>query len=184
MSKIRKGDKVIVKETKQAGIVISREVKNFKEDGKNPVVEYVVKLGNGFDNYKAFTRKDIKKVPSEENVRDTSTYPRVYNYEHTCADGRTIVTTGVVDKYHSFSFNGNIKTKFLTVGYAICHPSDVNDKQIGAEIAFKRAYEKPITYLETPFCGEFREDFVTVILQSKAKFIEDNIDRFIDRDKK
>lgn len=182
MSKIKIGDKVIVKATNTVGTVMGREQ---TELGENKVqVEYVVKTGDGFENYKAYDRKDLERIPTQEKP-NSRTYPRIYNYEHTCEDGRTIVTTGVVDTYHEFDFKElrNVKRKVLFVGYAICHPSDENDKEIGAEIALNRAYTKPLAYFETPFVGEFREDFVTLILQSKAKFVEENIEKFIERDK-
>lgn len=183
MSKIKIGDRVRVKENGVVGTVMGREQKAL--DDKKVQVEYVVKTGNGFDSYKAFARKDIEKIPTAEPKTDEKTYPRVYNYEHKCADGRTLVITGVVDTFREFAFGElmKVKKKYLSVGYAICHPSDENNKEIGAEIALGRAYSKPLAYFETPFVGEFREDFVTVVLQAKAKFVEENIERFIERDK-
>lgn len=183
MSKIKIGDQVRVKQSGVVGIVMGREQKAL--DNKQVQVEYVVKTGDGFENYKAFTRKDIEKIPTEEPKKDEKTYPRIYNYEHKCADGRTLVVTGVVDTFREIVLDGivNIKKKYLAVGYSICHPSDDNNKEIGAEIALRRAYNKPLAYFETPFVGEFREDFVSIVLQSKAKFVEENIGRFIERDK-
>lgn len=183
MSKIKIGDRVRVKENGVVGTVMGREQKAL--DDKKVQVEYVVKTGNGFDSYKAFARKEIEKVPTAEPKTDEKTYPRVYNYEHKCADGRILVITGVVDTFREFILSeiGKVKKKYLSIGYAICHPSDTNDKEVGAEIALARAYSKPLAYFETPFTGEFREDFVTIVLQAKAKFVEENIERFIERDK-
>jgi hypothetical protein len=182
MSKINVGDRVRIKSSGVVGTVMGREQKAL--ENKKVLVEYVVKTGNGFDSYKPFTRKEIEKIVTETRMGDR-TYPRIYNYEHQCADGRTIVVTGVVDtyrKYDPFDLR-SVKMKTLSVGYAICHPHDENDKNIGADIALRRANSKPLAYFETPFVGEFREDFVSVILQSKAAFIEENIERFINRDK-
>ena len=183
MSKIKIGDQVRVKQSGVVGIVIGREQKAL--DNKRVQVEYVVKTGEGFANYKAFLRKDIEKIPTAEPKKGDKTYPRIYNYEHKCTDGRTVVLTGVVDTFRELVLGDilNAKKKYLIVGYSICHPSDENNKEIGAEIALRRAYNKPLAYFETPFIGEFREDFVSIILQSKAKFVEENIDRFIERDK-
>lgn len=185
MSNIKNGDRVRIKESGVVGTVISREQKALGD--KRVQVEFVVKTGNGFESYKAFTRKEIEKIPTVSKPKaEEKTYPRVYNYPHKCKDGRNLVITGVVDTYNEWSpiKFGTIKKKYLTVGYAICHPSDDKDNKIGAEIALARAYNKPLAYLETPFTGEFREDFVGTILQAKANFVEENIERFINRDKK
>lgn len=183
MSKIKIGDRVRVKQSGVVGTVMGREQKAL--DDKLVQVEYVVKTGEGFASYKAFLRKDIEKVPTAEPKKDEKTYPRIYNYEHKCADGRTLVLTGVVDTFRELVLDeiAKVKKKYLSVGYAICHPSDENNREIGAEIALGRAYNKPLAYFETPFVGEFREDFVSIVLQAKAKFVEENIDRFIERDK-
>lgn len=184
MSKINVGNKVRIKATNEIGTVMGREVKELSD--KKVLVEYVVKTGTGFDTYKAYTRKEIERYyePVEENNANKKTYPRVYNYEHQCDDGRVLVMTGIVDTFTEWHcLKGNIKTKYLSVGYAICHPSDDNDREVGAEIAYRRAEHKPLAYFETPFTGEFRPEFVTDILISKALFVEKNIDRFIERDR-
>jgi hypothetical protein len=186
MSKIRIGDNVVVKETNVIGTVVGRELKKSSDGSKKVTVEYVVKTGDGFENYKPYTRKEIEKVstPTEVDTANVSTYPRLYNYEHKCADGRTVVMTGVVDIYHVAAPGiKSQKNKILTVGYSICHPQDENDKNIGAEIAYRRALTKPLSVLATPFTGEFKEDFVTVILKAKAQFVEENMQKFIERDK-
>ena len=195
MSKIRIGNKVTVKENGKIGTVVGREEK--KLEGKKIEVRYVVKTEDGFENYKAFSRKEITKVPSvvsETNPNNNKVYPKIYNLEYPCSDGRTLVLTGVVDNYYDnvSEFEEyrtskvmeimKVKRKMLIVGYAICHPDDKNDKDLGAEIALRRAYKKPISILYSPFSGEFRDDLVIAILQTKAAFIEENIDRFIERD--
>lgn len=189
MSKIKIGDRVKVKESGVIGTVVSRERSTL---GENEVkVEYVVRTGKGFESYRAFTRKEIEKVPAASSGNAETTSPRVYNYEHICGDGRIVVVTGVVGTVRKKTIEHNAwggttlyetrtdKKKWLSIGYAICHPSDHNQREVGAEIAFRRAYENPLSFFETPFMGEFREDLVTMILASKAKFVEENIERFI-----
>ena len=193
MSKIRIGNKVTVKENGKIGTVVGREEK--KLEGKKIEVKYVVKTEDGFENYKAFSRKEITKIPTVvENTENKTVYPKKYSLEYPCSDGRTLVLTGVVDNYYDnvSEFEEyrtskvmeimKVKRKMLIVGYAICHPDDKNNKDLGAEIALRRAYKKPISILYSPFSGEFRDDLVVAILQTKAAFIEDNIDRFIERD--
>ena len=195
MCKIKIGDQVFVKENGVVGTVVGREAIALED--KKVRVEYVVKTGAGFENYKSFTRKEIAKTPKAlTDVPEKTVYPRIYNYEHKCADGRILVLTGVVDTYYdditSFETYGSsrlvevnkVKRKVLFIGYSICHPDDSNNKEIGASIALRRAYDKPLAIFESPFTGEFREDFVTVILKAKAQFVEENNDRFIERDKK
>lgn len=194
MSKIKIGDKVRIKESGLTGVIVAREQQKI-DGGKTTKVEFIVKTGNGFENYAAYDRKEIERVFSLPTGGEQSTYPRVYNYEHQCADGRTIVLTGIVNKYNeqvterenygdfSILHTMRAKKKSLAVGYSICHPSDSHDKNVGAEIAYNRAIHKPLAYFESDFVGEFREEFVTVVLTAKAKFVEENIERFINRDK-
>ncbi len=193
MSKIKIGDRVRIVKNGLTGTVVGREQKML-DDGKSKV-EFIVKTGDGFENYAPYVRKDIVKVIPTIKEKNNSTYPRVYNYEHKCADGRTVVLTGIVDTFRedvtereaygdvTVFETVRIKKKSLSVGYAICHPSDGHDKNVGAEIAYNRAIRKPLAYFETDFMGEFREDFVTLILAAKAKFVEENMERFINRDK-
>lgn len=200
MSNIKTGDRIKVKSSGNVGIVVARETTPL--DGKKIKAEYVVKFGNGFDNYKSYSRHDIEKVTTaKKEDTNTKVYPKVYNYEHKCADGRTLILVGVVDTAYDrfvlreFDEDENKvpseifrdyaeKIKTLSIGYAICHPSDSNDNKVGANIALGRAYRKPLSYMESIFKGEFSEDTVRAILSAKAKFIEENLDRFINRDRK
>lgn len=193
MSKIKIGNQVRIKATGGLGTVMGREERKLPDNKIS--VEYVVKTGDGFENYNVFLRHQIEKVKPVEETNVNTVYPKIYNLEHKCNDGRTLILTGVVDTYYDNvgdfeSYRTSrlieimkVKRKALLVGYAICHPDDINDKEVGSKIALKRAYKKPISIMYSPFTGEFREDLVTAILQVKAKFIEENIDRFLERDK-
>lgn len=64
MSKFKNGDKVIVKESGKVGIVKGREI-NTLPDGKVNV-EYVVKLDDGFWNWKSYQRNELTKVVTEK----------------------------------------------------------------------------------------------------------------------
>lgn len=177
--KFRVGDTVIIKDTNQKGTVVAHE--QTKLNNNRVKVEYIVKTGDGFENYHAYSRKDLEMYYEPTN-KTNRTYPRLYNYEHVCADGRTVILTAIVDKFVEYppvADMKSIKKKYLAIGYAICHPDDKNNKEIGAEIALKRAFDSPFTYLESLYTGEFNSQFVTDILYSKALFIENNINKFI-----
>ena len=187
--KFKIGDKVRDKESNEIGTVIAHE--QVKLEDKKVAIQYIVKFGDGFENYRPYTRKGLELVNTDEKPVIPA-YPKTYSHTQKCKDGkRTIVMVGVIGKCRDYKFNYlnplsnfSIKKKILSVGYAICHPDDENDFFVGLKLATKRAFEKPISYLETPFMGEFTEEFVNLILKNKADFIEKNLEKFINRDKK
>ena len=60
MSKIKINDKVIVKQSGKIGVVKGREVCNLP-DGKVKI-EYIVKTGEGFENWLSVPKKELEKV--------------------------------------------------------------------------------------------------------------------------
>ena len=71
MSKIKINDKVIVKATGKTGVVKGRDVVEIP-DGKIRV-EYIVKTGNGFDNWATFKKKELEKVVSVKTEKAVPT---------------------------------------------------------------------------------------------------------------
>ena len=59
MSKFKINNKVIVKETGKEGIIKGRDVIELG-DGKVKV-EYIVKTGNGFDNWGSYSKSEHEK---------------------------------------------------------------------------------------------------------------------------
>ena len=193
MSKFKIGDLVVLRDDNRAGVVVSRDAK--VRDDKKVDIRYIVKFGDGIENYEEHTKRELFRVnlpPLSEN-EEKSTYPRKYYYEHRCFDGRTITMVGVVEKYkehdadHAFVKGVGMLTiptvnvfKSLSVGYAICHPEDEFDPKVGNGLASMRAEKNPLAVLISPFGGEFGEDFVLDILLSKAQFIEKNLEKFVD----
>lgn len=187
MGKLKVGDKVIVKGSGEKCLVVSRDYVKNEEKGTSSLV-YMLRNENE-PVYHSSVRSGLVKIKNETQSPKTS--EKTYTYYSLGKDKRVIMLTGVVNKIKkpqiAAAENGveiiNSKVKSLSVGYSICHSSDVFDENTGKQLAVRRAKSKPIAYLETPFTGDFRADFVGDILKSKWNFINNNIEKFIDRDK-
>ncbi|MBP5456177.1 MAG: hypothetical protein J6Y37_06730 [Paludibacteraceae bacterium] len=187
MSRIKVNDRVLVKESGEIGTVVTKET--IRLEGNRVKVEYIVKFGDGFENYRAFGRKELSVVKGTGSPSQRSSV-KEYTYESILEDGRIICIVGLVGiaKYKALDIGDNgivpltVKRKTLNVGYAICHPGDRYEYSLGLNIARRRAKERPLAKLESAFGGEFDESFVGTILAHKAEFIADNIERFIGDD--
>lgn len=187
------GTKVRVKKSGEIGIVKGRE-QIVDEKTNHVTIEYVVKFGEGMNNWKSYSRRELENVIINEEETFNPTYPQIITTHYT-NNKRTIVMVGVVDKVKFDIYNKvegeNIevfvkepfKGKCLTIGYAILHPEDEFDVLVGEQIALKRAAEHPISRLFSSFNGEFNADMVEDILRNKSEFIFDNINKFIDKTK-
>lgn len=74
MAKFKINDSVIVIANGQRGTVVCREEET-DEKAKRTKVTYLVKLGNGFENYRVFSRNELKKrfvdTLKKEHLRNT-----------------------------------------------------------------------------------------------------------------
>lgn len=168
--KFKTGDKVIVKATGESGIVKSCDIVNL-EDGKRVEVQYIVKLGEGFNNWKSFNKKELSKVETSEN----ETYPKFYHRTYKDENNRQITLVGCVDKEW---FTNN---KTLSIGCAVLHPDEESNEIMGYKIARRRALERPMCSLESYLKGEFKPDTVGGIMDMKAKYIFTHIENFINK---
>lgn len=165
MSKrIKCGAKVRVKSTNEIGVVKGREV--VKVDDKRVEVQYVVKLSEGFQNWKAFDKKDIETI-KKENV-----YPKEYMKTYVHENGRVLTLVALVAK-----LSRNIRV--MNMGFAIKHPNDSNNTKLAERIARRRCSSRPICDL-TSYGNEFKDDMVTSIMDAKSRYIFNNIDKFVD----
>lgn len=186
------GTQVRVKKSGEVGVIKSRELITNKEND-NVIVEYVVKLGEGINNWKSFSRRELENIPNKQSEEER-VYPQIITSQHTY-NKRTIVMVGVVDKVkidtyekHQYTINTDteifvkkpFKGKCLSIGWAILHPDDDFDVLVGEKIALRRAKEHPISRLYSSFNGEFNTDMVEEILRNKSEFIFDNIEKFIE----
>lgn len=185
------GTQVRVKESGEVGVIKSREFITNKEND-NVIVEYVVKLGEGINNWKSFSRRELENIQKTQNEEERI-YPQIITTQHTY-NKRTIVMVGVVDKVKFDTYNKQqitsnkecevfvkqpFKGKCLSIGWAILHPDDVFDVLVGEKLALRRAKEHPISRLYSSFNGEFNTDMVEEILKNKSEFIFDNIEKFV-----
>lgn len=169
------GTKVRVKETGEIGIIKGREfINNTQHHVK---VEYIVKLGEGFDHWKSFSRRELENIPQPSEA-STSIYPKIFTSQFS-RNERTLLMVGIVEKIKTNSQNK--KTKRLKIGWAIQHPEDNFDVNVGTKLAIKRAKECPISRITSEFNGEFNEDMVVNTLRNKAEFIFNNIEKFINK---
>lgn len=170
--KFKIGEKVTVIATGEQGIVKSRDVVR-QEGSKHVDIQYIVKLGDGIDKWKAFHRNEIKPV---ETV-NAEPYPRYYFREYKNEDANRLITlAGCVDKDF---FTGN---KILRIGCAVLHPGEEINVNMGRKIAKHRAINRPMAHMESYLKGEFQTDSVYGFMDVKARYIFDHIENFITKE--
>lgn len=170
MTKFKIGDHVKVKATGEFGYIKAREATPI--DGSEKInVEYIVKIGDGFKNWKAFTRKDLEIVPKEENKPNEIV--KVYDV----VDGYKITLYAKVIKNNDIF----MPCKQLFIGYSIYSPSDEYDEKLGMKIARRRSKTSPFCQMESSFSGEFNKLTVINIMDAKADYIKNNFDKFINK---
>lgn len=187
------GTKVRVKKSGEIGVVKGRE-QIVDEKTKHVTIEYVVKFGEGINNWKSFSRRELENVILNKEENFNPSYPQII-ITHYTNNKRTLVMVGVVDKIKIDTYTKTedklldvfvkkpFKGKCLTIGYAILHPEDDFDVLVGEKIALKRAAEHPLSRLFSSFNGEFNADMVEEILHNKSEFIFNNLDKFINNTK-
>lgn len=180
MSKFKINDKVIVKESGKVGIIKGREVHELT-DGKVRV-EYVVKTGEGFENWISCTKKGLEKVVPNKTPKEIPTLvvdaPNGYKVTLVAIVHNEVVWKDSFDEdgfYRPYARKG----KDLKIGYAIYNPKDEYDTDFGVRIATHRAKKSPFCHLISDFSGEFNEETVNALLAVKGDYIVRNIEHFI-----
>lgn len=184
MSKFRINDRVVVKKTNANGIIKGREVKDI---GNGKVeVEYVVKTGDGFENWGAYSKEQLVKIT---NSKEATPIPTLVL---DAANGYKVTLVAILTNHKIYDVyideDDNIipyarKGKDLRIGYAIYNPNDEYDYKLGQRIATHRANNAPFCHLISDFNGEFNKESVDALLKVKGDYIVKNIDHFIDRKK-
>lgn len=180
MAKFKINDSVIVIANGQRGTVVCREEET-DEKAKRTKVTYLVKLGNGFENYRVFSRNELKKVVS--TIPETPSYVRVYDaangFKVTCV---AFVKTNYLD--WGFDEKGNFrqeKERNLRIGFSFYNPEDKYDPEIGVKIARHRAETHPFCNLKAKFLGEFPAETVYALMDVKAKYVLEHLDSFVSK---
>ena len=182
MAKFKVNDPVIVVATGMEGVIIAREEKrNLSE--KFTEIKYLVKLGDGFENYHTFDRSELARKPYTEND-DNSEKIRIIDAPNGVKI--TIVTKVEKQLYDTiYNFESdvckNIYGKSFKMGVAFYKPTDEYpyDEMAGIKIARHRIKTSPFCSLEARFRGEFNEPTVEALIDVKAKYLLENIDKFI-----
>lgn len=181
MAKFKVNDEVIVVATGQKGVVMCREEINDKET-KRTNVTYLVKLGEGFDNYKVFTRKELQRVVRPVDAPEEVV--RVFDAPNGVKV--TMVAMTEVLKDETLSWENEVspvlrtnKTKVFRMGVSFYNPNDEYDELMGYKIARHRAFEKPFCTLTARFLGEFNAYTVEALMEAKARYIVENIEHFV-----
>jgi hypothetical protein len=187
MSKFNVNDEVIVIATGEKGVVKAKETTVATDGSKHTTIQYMVKVGNGFSNWKVFYRRELQKVPKTVEKEDNHTV-KVYD----APDGYTLTmvaqtkTIRYGDYLRSeeepceFEFVKS-KEKKLNISYSICNPNDTYDEKIGVSIAKKRLRTRPFAHMSSKFSGEFNKETVEVIMDVKAKYIINNFSKFVSK---
>lgn len=179
--KFKINDPVIVKTTGERGVVKSREVLPAGKENYTRI-EYVVKLGEGIENWKSFTRSELQSIPRVQKV-DRGTV-KVYDM----GDGYKLTLVGKTQVFKDVIYESetddyfNIRLKKFRIGHSIYNPIDEYDEKMGYKIANNRLKRNPFCNMASDFTGEFDAQTIEAIMDAKAKYIIANKERFIKYD--
>lgn len=180
MSKFKINDKVIVKENGMVGTIKGRD-QIALPDGKVRV-EYIVKTGEGFDNWNKYSKHEIAKVGKDEINKPLPTMvidaPNGYKVTLIALVHSETVWKDDWDK-NGFYSPYRRKGKELSMGYAIYNPNDEYDPVMGISIAKHRAKVSPFCHLVSDFNGEFNRETIDALLKVKGRYIANNIENFV-----
>lgn len=179
MAKFKVNQIVVRKSDGKNGIIRAREVNTV---GNRTEVKYLVDFGEGIENWQVVKRCDIS--PKLFDVRNPYI---IKTYE--VGDGKVITMAAMVsnEKNHLTLddmeyFKINIKS--LTIGFSLYNGTDDYDAALGEKYAIHRCKKNPFATMYSYFSGEFNYETVTAIMDAKAKYIINNIDRFYRPDSK
>lgn len=171
MAKFKVGDKVIVNQSEEEGVVKGRELTKVDGDDKRIKITYIVRTKDVSGNvmWASYDKKELSPYP--QNVRRTEEYIKTYDV----VDGYKITLYGNV--YRKKSWNDNV----LSVGYSIYNPKDEFNEKQGIKIARHRSRTSPFCQMSSSFNGEFNSLTVNSIMDAKADYIKNNFDKFINK---
>ena len=180
MSNLKKGRKVRLVSTGELGII--KDIERVKRsDGIRVDVTYMVKMLDR-PGWVTCGRKALQLIPNPPKETEHR-----YIIKKTVRN-RVITVVGAVivikdtplyefdgDRYTGYRLHGQAKR--LCIGWSICHPDD-KDTDYGTKLARRRCEERPLADYYTPFMGEFREEMVMAVLETKLNYIAENIEKF------
>lgn len=181
MSKFKVNDVVRIKATNELGTIKAREEIVTDEATKHISIQYVVKTGEGFDKWKAFSKKEIEKLPK----KPIDPYAGYIKKTYDLPNGYVLTLVAFVDTINEYTINEyteelvTTKAKICNIGHSIYNPIDKYNELTGFKIAKSRLTTRPFAHLYSEFTGEFGYDTVVAIMDAKAKYIYNNYKKFI-----
>ena len=181
MAKFKINQKVALREgsnyevVNEIGVIKAREV---RQVGNKTEVRYLVDFGGGLENWLILTRKDLKSAT--EIVNKEIFKIKTYKLDK----GMILTLASCVFKYYDYVYDSDNEStnkkywKILSIGFSIYNGVDEYDEKIGNKIAIHRCKENPFTTMISDFSGEFNEETVFSIMDQKANYISNNIDKF------
>lgn len=180
MAKFKVNGNVIVKASNEDGVIISRESKH-DSTNKRTEINYLVRLNKGgCDNYKWFKRNELTKPIDETESKKE--YVRVYCVPNTDVKITLVAQVDKVFEYYYHDTYEKVKPcykKVFKLGYSIYNPHDEYNDNVGIKLARHRIKNRPFCTLSAHFLGEFNEGTVTALMDVKAAYIINNIDKFV-----
>ena len=178
MAKFNVNQSVIRVSDGKYGVIRAREVKSVENYTD---VKYLVDFGDGIEKWVVCNKKDIVALPRETKKPEYI----VKTYE---AGDRKVVTMaayveivknegGFVDEFGDY-LPYTSKGKILSIGFSIYNGTDDFDQKVGEKFAKHRCKTNPFTTIASSFTGEFNKETIEAIMDVKAKYIIENIDRF------
>lgn len=181
MTKFKVNETVCVKGSYETGVIKSIE-KILMSNGETHV-EYIVKCGEGFSNWKKYSRKQLEHFKDLNNKNKATDYLVVETKDKLFK----IILVAIVQKedvdFYDFEIEKGYtrKGRKLSIGYSICNPSDEYNFEQGFKIAKHRAKKKPFCELTSGFGGEFNHETVMALLNVKGEYIANNIQNFVNK---
>lgn len=162
--KFKVGQTVRVKESGKVGVVKSREITKCEDN--HVKVEYIVKLGDGFNNWKSFSKKELESVGVKKEM---PTYPKIFKKEYK-VHGQDLMMVAVLQKM--------MNAKWLFIGHALRSENDAYNENFAFKLAKRRAILRPITKICSIVGSDLKEEMINAIMDSKKDYIENNFSNF------
>ena len=167
MSRMNIGDKVIVRATNENGVIKGREIIQ-RGDGTFDV-QYIVKLGEGWDNWMAFSKRELQRNVANKPKKNSNISYAVADAN----DGYKVTVSAILQKS---AFEDMYQLK---IGYAICNPNDEYNERFGEKLAKHRAIHRPYSRYVSLKRNDFSKDIRVAIAKEKAEHIAKNIKEFV-----
>ena len=181
MAKFKINQKVVLREgsnyevVNEIGVVKAREV---RQVGNKTEVKYLVDFGGGMENWLILTRKDLKSATEIANTEKFKL--KTYKLDN----GMILTLAACVFKDYEYVYDSDNESmnkkywKLLSIGFSIYNGVDEYNNNIGNKIAIHRCKKNPFTTMLSDFSGEFNNETVSSIMDQKANYIINNIDKF------